>query len=81
MSPHDPQIPSRQELEQLIRVRTGRRVRDLRVEVRPEQVVLRGVACSYHVKQLAQHGVLDRFPEVQLENAITVARAPYLVAG
>jgi hypothetical protein len=75
------QTPSRQELEQLIKVRTGGRVQDLRVEVGLGQVVLRGVACSYHVKQLAQHGVLDRFPGVQLENAISVARAPSLLAG
>jgi hypothetical protein len=49
--------------------------------VGPGRVVLRGVACSYHIKQLAQHGVLDWFPGVQLENAISVARAPALVAG
>ena len=53
-------------------VRTGRRVRNLRVELRPEQVVLLGRAASFHVKQLAQHGVRELLPDVRLENTIIV---------
>jgi hypothetical protein len=34
---------------------------------------LHGVALSYHVKQLAQQGVREFLPDVQLENAIEVA--------
>jgi hypothetical protein len=60
------------ELERHIIRHTGRRVRDLRVEVRPEGVVLRGRAGSYYVKQLAQHGVCVLVPGVRLDNAITV---------
>ena len=63
------------ELEHHIQARTGRRVRGLQVEVGTQGVVLRGLAHSYHVKQLAQHGVRDLLPDVRLENAIAVAPA------
>jgi hypothetical protein len=62
----------RDDLERQVLSRTGRRVRDLAVELRPEGIVLRGVAQSYYVKQLAQHGVRDVMPHIQLENAIVV---------
>lgn len=52
--------------------RTGRRVRNLSVEVGTNRVVLRGHAASYHIKQLAQHGVREALPTVHLENAIVV---------
>jgi hypothetical protein len=61
-----------QELEQRVLARTGRRVRDLAIELSPERIVLRGHAATYYVKQLAQHGVRDVLPEVHLENAIVV---------
>ncbi len=35
------------------------RLRDLRLFVRDEGVVIRGVANSYYVKQLAQHAVMQ----------------------
>jgi hypothetical protein len=60
------------ELECHIQTRTGRRVRNLAVEVQPERVILRGFAATYHVKQLAQHGVRDVLPNVSVDNAITV---------
>jgi hypothetical protein len=69
------QLPSQQlqrELECHIATRTGRRVRDLRVEVQPGAVVLRGRTDSYYVKQLAQHGARELLPRVRLDNAITV---------
>ena len=52
--------------------RTGRRVRDLAVEVGRERVVLRGHADSFHVKQLAQAGAREALPGMFLENAIVV---------
>jgi hypothetical protein len=61
-----------QELETHVQVRTGRRVRNLCVEVIPEGVVLRGLAGSYYVKQLAQQEIRDRLPHARLENAIVV---------
>jgi hypothetical protein len=63
----------RDDLERQVLSRTGRRIRDLAVELRPEGIVLRGVTQSYYIKQLAQHGVRDMMPNVRLENAIVVA--------
>jgi hypothetical protein len=62
----------RDDLERQVLSRTGRRIRDLAVELHPERIVLRGSAQSYYVKQLAQHGVRDMLPHVRLENAIVV---------
>ena len=63
------------ELERHVHRRTGRRVRDLSIELSPGHVVLRGRADSYYVKQLAQHGIRDLLPQVSLENAIVVDQA------
>ncbi|MBA4067015.1 MAG: phospholipid-binding protein [Isosphaera sp.] len=54
--------------------RTGRRVRNLAVEVKPggSSVILRGKSGSYHVKQLAQQAALEAAPEALVENAIVV---------
>lgn len=60
------------ELERLVLVRTGRRVRDLAIELSPERIVLRGRTSSYYVKQLAQHGVREVLPHLNLENTIDV---------
>jgi hypothetical protein len=73
--------PLQDELESQVRSRTGRRVRNLAIELRPERVVLRGSASSYHVKQLAQQGVRDILPHVSLENAITVVGEASLAVG
>lgn len=68
-----PVPPTRcEELEQHIRDRTGRRVHGLCVEVRDEQVVLRGRTSSYYIKQLAQHSVWDVLPDARLDNEIVV---------
>jgi hypothetical protein len=61
-----------QELEQHVSLRTGRRVRNLAIELEPERIVLRGQTNTYHVKQLAQHGIRDLVPNIRLENIITV---------
>jgi hypothetical protein len=66
----------RQELERHIHLRTGRRVRDLSVEIEPERVVLRGRAGSYYVKQLAQHGALEIVSHLPLSNTIVVEDSP-----
>jgi hypothetical protein len=62
----------RQELETQIRARTGGRLRKLDIQLSPEGVVLLGESATFHVKQLAQHGVLDILPSVQLRNDIVV---------
>jgi hypothetical protein len=59
-------------LEQQIRSRTGSRLRDLSIEMRPERIILHGRTTTYYVKQLAQHGVRDIFPQICLENVIAV---------
>ena len=66
MVTHFPQL--RQDLESHVRARTGRRLRNLDIELFPERIILHGQAVSFHVKQLAQQGVRDlpialfRFP-------------------
>jgi hypothetical protein len=60
------------ELEHHVRVRTGRYIRDLRIELSPERVVLRGRTSTYYLKQLAQQSIRDLLPQTSLENAIVV---------
>jgi hypothetical protein len=61
------------ELKRLVEERTHRRIQDLAVEMKHGgTVLLKGRAGSYHVKQLAQHGILDVLPQVRLVNAIEV---------
>jgi hypothetical protein len=67
-------VALQQALTARVEQRTGRRVRGLRIELCPEGVVLRGHAPTYHVKQLAQHGVRDLLPHVELRNAIVVEK-------
>jgi len=69
-------LPHGIDLERLVSESTGRRVRDLSVEFRGGRVVLRGQAASYHVKQLAQHGLCNALPRnVRVENAIVVTKS------
>jgi hypothetical protein len=63
----------REELENRVQHRTGRRVRNLSIQVNPDSIILQGQTVSYYVKQLAQHGVRECLPDVCLVNAITVA--------
>ncbi len=62
------------QLEHQVRARTGRRIRNLAVELSAQGVVLRGQVRSYYVKQLAQHGVWDLVPDLYLENSIVVEK-------
>jgi hypothetical protein len=64
----------RQELETQVRARTGGRLRKLDIQLSPEGVVLLGETATFHVKQLAQHGVRDILPTVQLRNDIVVTQ-------
>jgi len=69
-----PAIPLVREIERQIQSRTDRRVRNLAVEFRSDRVVVRGQTTSYHVKQLALHGLLDVLPRYwRIEDAITVS--------
>lgn len=62
------------ELTHRIDAQTFRQVRDLDVVRNENRIVLRGQSQSYYVKQLATHAVLNLFPGVVIENAISVAR-------
>jgi len=62
----------RSDLKNVVLSRTGRRVRNLDIDLQPERVVLHGLATSYHVKQLAQEGVREFLPHVTLANEIVV---------
>ena len=46
-------------LESQIQRRLGGRVRDLRVMLREDGVVLKGRSATYHAKQLAQHAAME----------------------
>jgi hypothetical protein len=48
-----------EELEALVQSRLGGRVRDLRLVVRPNGVILQGRTATYHAKQLAQHAAME----------------------
>ena len=66
-------VPDTRELTEVLSRQTGRRIRELRVELQPGRIVLRGRAVSYHVKQLAQHGLRRLLPHDQpVDNAIVV---------
>jgi len=49
------------------------RIRNLKLEVRPEGVVLQGLASTYHAKQLAQHAAMEVVRQPILANEIKVA--------
>jgi hypothetical protein len=59
-------------IERIVRCRTGGRIRDLRVELQGEDVVLSGTASTYYAKQLATHAALDEITNGQLTNSIEV---------
>jgi hypothetical protein len=53
---HDEYLGS---VEAQIQRRLGGRVRDLRVVLRDNAVVLKGRSATYHAKQLAQHAAME----------------------
>jgi hypothetical protein len=68
-----PQRLSEEErLESLMHRRLGSRVRNLRVQVLPTGLVLKGRTTTYHAKQLAQHAAMDLAAAPILSNDIEV---------
>lgn len=59
-------------IEERIRSRLQGRVRNLRVEVRDEIVMLQGQCATFYTKQLAQHAAMGVLEDEHLENAIVV---------
>jgi hypothetical protein len=65
-------LPRQENLETLMQRRLGNRVRELCVLVRPEGVILKGWAPTYHAKQLAQHAAMELSELPILANDIEV---------
>ena len=61
------------DIERAIRVRTGRTVHDLAVQVTKEGIVLTGSCSTYYTKQLAQHAAMTLLAHERLVNDIEVA--------
>jgi len=59
-------------LEHRILRRIGNRIREFQVVDRPEGLVLKGWAVTYHAKQLAQHAAMDLTNRLILANDIEV---------
>jgi hypothetical protein len=66
-----PVLPA-EHLQSQVQGRLGSRVRDLRVIVRREGVILKGRATTYHAKQLAQHAAMELVALPILANDIEV---------
>lgn len=59
-------------IESLIRLRTGGMIRDLRVEIAEDTVIVSGRTASYYNKQLATHGARAAIGDRQLRNEIEI---------
>ncbi len=59
-------------LELQVQRRIGNRIRDLRIFVRQDGMILQGWSTTYHAKQLAQHAAMEAANLPILANAIEV---------
>lgn len=59
-------------LERIIQRRVNGRVRDLRVLILPNGLILKGRVATFHAKQLAQHAIMDACQLPILANEIEV---------
>jgi len=67
-----PTLTEEERLECLMQSRLGNRIRNLRVRVLAEGLVLQGRTTTYHAKQLAQHAAMELAPTPILANDIEV---------
>jgi hypothetical protein len=65
-------LTEEERLESFMQMRLGNRVRNLRVQRQPGGLVLQGRTTTYHVKQLAQHAVMELVTTPILANDIEV---------
>ncbi len=65
-------LPQAEHLEAQLLNRLGGRVRDLRILVRVDGLILQGRAPTYHAKQLAQHAAMEVADMPILANDIEV---------
>ena len=68
----EPGLPSAEHLEAIVQCRLAGRLRDFRLVIRSQGVILQGRASTYHAKQLAQHAVMDLIDLPILGNEIEV---------
>lgn len=68
-----PPAPLSDRVQRIVNLRTAARVKDLQVDVQGRDVILRGIAPTYYVKQLATHAALDEIEQFTLTNDIDVA--------
>ncbi|MCA9078543.1 MAG: hypothetical protein KDA93_26185 [Planctomycetaceae bacterium] len=68
-----PLTPLCDRVQRIVNLRTAARVKDLQVNVQGQDVILRGIAPTYYVKQLATHAALDEIEHYTLTNDIDVA--------
>jgi hypothetical protein len=67
-----PVLREEEQLEGLLLRRLGNRIRNLRVIVLPDGVVLQGRTATYHAKQVAQHITMETVDLPILANEIEV---------
>jgi hypothetical protein len=65
--------PGLDALENRLQARLSGRIRGLRILLRDSGIVLRGVAQTYHAKQIAQHAIMAETTVAILANEIEVA--------
>lgn len=58
--------------EHAVRCRTGGRVRNLRIEIHGDDVILSGIAETYYAKQGATHAAMEVLTGLTVTNDITV---------
>jgi hypothetical protein len=71
-----PETPA--ELEELVRLRLGGRLRDFRLSIRDAGLVLSGNTRSHHARQLAQHALMGMTRTPITANEIKVRDSPNL---
>ena len=67
-----PVLNEEERLESMLVRRLGNRVRDLRVVVLPNGLILQGRSATYHAKQIAQHAAMELADLPILANEIEV---------
>jgi hypothetical protein len=65
-------LTEEERLENMLQRRLGNRIRDLRVVLLPEGVILQGRTATYHAKQIAQHVAMELADLPILANDIVV---------
>jgi len=78
---NDASTPNTEQVEAVLRQRLRGRVRELRVIIRVEGIVLRGVTANYYGKQMAQHFAHQLFRLPIAANEIEVRAIHSSLAG